>query len=438
MAVATNDMNATDREGPRDDPWRGRVPAVAEEASQARESDVPATPMSAGQILRGGLLRLRAVLLGEIVADDGRHDTLIQVRVRITRVMVGLRLAMMVFPIGELWVRWHAYAHPFVMAAAVALLVVQSWVVVVVVRRRRWIANARVVWLDLAFCVVVSAIAVGGAGEFGRHHIGEYLPYLLVVPGFAGVALPWSKQGLAITLISALTWALMPLGRGYIVLGDVAGFLLWYVTGAVITANLVNLASALDKATSARVKDREWSARRWTHDIVGLLQRIGGGDVTREDQLAATRIASEVRLYELADARMITRQSESDHSCRGKITELGRLAESRGLPLRVTPAVVAEPADPAVAQAVFALLELLVANVATHAHASEARLTIRSSEHELVATLADNGKGFDPEKTHWSQVTREARSALDRLGGVSTVSSGGLGTEWKIRWPHVR
>jgi signal transduction histidine kinase len=91
---------------------------------------------------------------------------------------------------------------------------------------------------------------------------------------------------------------------------------------------------------------------------------------------------------------------------------------------------------------VFRVIQELLTNVNKHAHASHAQLTVDFQEHQLVATVEDDGSGFDLGEV---QATSQQRQGLglptlqeraEMLGGTLHIESRiGRGTKVRLELP---
>lgn len=98
--------------------------------------------------------------------------------------------------------------------------------------------------------------------------------------------------------------------------------------------------------------------------------------------------------------------------------------------------------EPEVTITLFRIAQEAINNVARHASASEARVTLRQTKHETYLAIEDDGRGFqvigDPEeairKRHWGIIGIQER--LERIGGTfNLISEPGKGTLLEVYVP---
>jgi signal transduction histidine kinase len=73
-----------------------------------------------------------------------------------------------------------------------------------------------------------------------------------------------------------------------------------------------------------------------------------------------------------------------------------RWSALNGIRVQVTTTGTARPIDPQVEFALLRAAQEALANVARHAHATRAGLTVSYMENEIALDVRDDGKGFDP------------------------------------------
>ena len=77
-----------------------------------------------------------------------------------------------------------------------------------------------------------------------------------------------------------------------------------------------------------------------------------------------------------------------------------------------------------------------VYNALMHSKASMIEVNIKHLERELIMTIEDNGKGFDPELVNPNGLRNMKRRAEEQLNGVYQVKTEiGKGTQVKARVP---
>lgn len=85
---------------------------------------------------------------------------------------------------------------------------------------------------------------------------------------------------------------------------------------------------------------------------------------------------------------------------------------------------------------VYRLVQEALTNIVKHAEASRVDLTAKWSEHEVLITVADDGRGFDPSAAVSGHGMRGMRERVESLGGEIEVESGvDQGTRVKARLP---
>ncbi|MFP3615868.1 ATP-binding protein, partial [Paraburkholderia sp. SIMBA_050] len=84
----------------------------------------------------------------------------------------------------------------------------------------------------------------------------------------------------------------------------------------------------------------------------------------------------------------------------------------------------ARPLPAPVNTALFRIAQEALSNIVHHAHASRAAVTLDVGAHAVTLSIADNGCGFDAERTQTDARRgiglRNMRERLDALGGTLT------------------
>jgi signal transduction histidine kinase len=91
----------------------------------------------------------------------------------------------------------------------------------------------------------------------------------------------------------------------------------------------------------------------------------------------------------------------------------------------------------------FAIIQEAVNNVLKHANASSCRIEVRETNDKLIATVADDGKGFDPDRMReeyasrgsWGMLSMSERAGLIEAV-VSVASKPGQGTKVTLTAPR--
>jgi signal transduction histidine kinase len=79
-----------------------------------------------------------------------------------------------------------------------------------------------------------------------------------------------------------------------------------------------------------------------------------------------------------------------------------------------------------------------LSNIARHAHASRADVSLTTAGDELILRVADNGVGMEPDRTSGGQGLTNLRRRAERLGGTCTLSSAlphGTVVDWRVPLP---
>jgi signal transduction histidine kinase len=119
----------------------------------------------------------------------------------------------------------------------------------------------------------------------------------------------------------------------------------------------------------------------------------------------------------------------------GLAAALEAQARKAAIPVSVHPDGVGRYPQEVEAGAYFCVLEALQ-NVAKYAEASRVDVNLRADNGELVFEVADDGKGFDPERTPPGSGLTNMRDRLEALGGsVEVTSRPGEGTTVSGRIP---
>ena len=73
-------------------------------------------------------------------------------------------------------------------------------------------------------------------------------------------------------------------------------------------------------------------------------------------------------------------------------------------------------------------------NVATHAQATEVRVTLQQDDNSLVIIIADNGRGFDPERAgnEGNGLSNIRRRLADIGGQAEIISAPGKGATVRL------
>lgn len=172
------------------------------------------------------------------------------------------------------------------------------------------------------------------------------------------------------------------------------------------------------------------------HDNIGvqLLGALHSRDPDRKDELIRDT---------LADLREIINNSAGERLTLAELmadlrVEIADLLDSAGLSMVWQVDTKADLPPQSVA-AMRAILREAVGNALRHAEASTIGVRLGDSAGSLVLMVADDGKGFDPDKTRHGNGLRNMRSRATALHGTMTVSQGAAlgtrGTVIEVRFP---
>jgi signal transduction histidine kinase len=86
----------------------------------------------------------------------------------------------------------------------------------------------------------------------------------------------------------------------------------------------------------------------------------------------------------------------------------------------------------------YRIVQEALQNILKYAEASQVDVQLFQHEEELLLTIEDNGKGFDPELARSGLGTRNMRSRTERLGGTFDISSAPMkGTSIMVSVPII-
>lgn len=122
---------------------------------------------------------------------------------------------------------------------------------------------------------------------------------------------------------------------------------------------------------------------------------------------------------------------------RAEVTELiGQLSAPYEVSTEVTFEGPLDALDPGVVDDALQLVSEAVSNALRHSGAAAVRVDIGSDREELLLTVGDDGRGFDPAQTTEGMGLENIRRRAERTGGEATiVSTPGRGTTVRIRLP---
>jgi signal transduction histidine kinase len=310
--------------------------------------------------------------------------------------------------------------------------------------------------LDIA--VTCSCLAASGLGW--STHSGSVMAGMAIYPA-VGVALAtgvvwWRARPRAIAA-AALIAACYVLGvlpelrpgspAMVTVTGNVLSLLGFTVVAGLVTARLLGQAETIAATTAAMISGRERAAAerardeerltqyRLLHDtVLSTLTTIARGDVQVSSQLRQ-RCAAEadaLRSMILGDGRPAT----------PLIAELALVVRHQaalGLHVHSNIGELPQALPAEAATALIGSCREALNNVAKHAGTDEAWLTAWTDQDgSVVISVADRGRGFDPEFIDAGMgVSQSIVARMAEAGGTGTVDSGdGLGTCVELRWPR--
>jgi signal transduction histidine kinase len=312
-------------------------------------------------------------------------------------------------------------------------------------------------WLmALDITVTCSCLVISGLGWSTAS--GSMMAGLAVYPA-AGVALAtgvvwWRGRAVAAAALIAVCYVLgvLPqLHRGAPTMVTVTGNVLllfsFTVVAGLITRRLLGQAAAVAEATAAMLSARELAAAerardeermiqyRLLHDtVLSTLSIIARGDVEVPAQLRQ-RCAAEadaLRSMISGDARPVT----------PLIAELALLIRHQaalGLHVHGNIGELPQELPREAAAALIGSCREALNNVAKHAGTDQAWLTAWTGQDgSVVISVADRGRGFDPEFIDGGMgMSQSIVARMAEAGGTGKVdSSPGQGTCVELRWPR--
>ena len=175
---------------------------------------------------------------------------------------------------------------------------------------------------------------------------------------------------------------------------------------------------------------------QYLHTIVCRLDGGSGGDV-RARVRSATCVASRA-LVELREARgPVWRQARRLDKAFGVLeNDLGELARAAGIQLELTlVAPQAQILPNTVLDTAASITRAAVLNVVEHAEATRARVEWRVDGDELVASIVDDGSGFDPQSAGGGGLVTVRRRAEGLGGTLEVAATRGWGTRVLAQLP---
>jgi signal transduction histidine kinase len=136
----------------------------------------------------------------------------------------------------------------------------------------------------------------------------------------------------------------------------------------------------------------------------------------------------------------LTPGPDADLSIRQRVLDVLRDSErSLGFPPQIRFSGVIDPlVGDAIAEELIPALRESLSNIARHAHASQADVSLTVTGEELMLRVADNGVGMEPDHASGGQGLINLHRRAERLGGMCTLSSAlphGTVVDWCVPLP---
>jgi PAS domain S-box-containing protein len=210
------------------------------------------------------------------------------------------------------------------------------------------------------------------------------------------------------------------------------------------------LRSLAGKLLSAQEDERSALARDLHDDLSQRLAAFAIETAMIEGECGAVPESTSIRLRDLRD-RLVEAATDVHHLARqlhpAILQDLGlaeavrsecvRFAEREGIPVEFVEEHV-EDVPPAVAICLYRIVQEGLRNIAKHAQAAQARVTLVRGDHAVVLTIRDSGIGFDPTTASRAEgmglASLRERAWLVR-GDIAIRSQSGHGTVIEVRVP---
>jgi signal transduction histidine kinase len=349
---------------------------------------------------------------------------------------------------------------------------------------RRWAPDARPVAATGYFVVVAAAVGTLTAlfPTFGTVAFGALPLALVVLRRYAAVAvcavltlLPFALQPYLLRWLfgAGRNDVLVRFGPGYAVLVGVALPILTglFTVGAVRAADRQGRArqaaveqlwaARAELAAAARTAGRAEERQRLAHELhdtlaqglSGVILQLEAAEQHLQDGAAAERLARPVdRALRtargcLTDTRRAVAALRPEPLDGATLADAvgdvcGRLAAVSGLPIRSTLTGPARRFEARLEVDVLRVAQEALANAVRHAAASQITVTLDYRPDELVLTVHDDGRGFDPERPPAGDGglgLSTMRERIAALGGTLAVdSAAGAGTTVTAIAPAAR
>ncbi|MEA1902443.1 MAG: GAF domain-containing sensor histidine kinase [Actinomycetota bacterium] len=217
---------------------------------------------------------------------------------------------------------------------------------------------------------------------------------------------------------------------------------------ALIAGSAVNTARLRERLkATAIIEDRDRIARDLHDSIIQDLFAIGlslqsMSDRVSEESISVVLDRSVDQLHSVVETlrRYIYELRSADGLRETLSQQLSRLTERMGsaYPTEVTLEVLddIDEVDASVAEEVLKLVTEVLSNALRHSRAEHLTLQGRGGDGELVITISDDGKGFDPDNVSRGMGLLNMKERVRRLGGkLSIETAEGSGTTVAIRLP---
>jgi len=76
-----------------------------------------------------------------------------------------------------------------------------------------------------------------------------------------------------------------------------------------------------------------------------------------------------------------------------------------------------------------------LSNVARHSGAQNVHVVLNAQGGQVIMTVSDDGRGFDPDKATGGYGLKSMRERVEALGGTLEIRSGGNGTQITASMP---
>jgi signal transduction histidine kinase len=150
------------------------------------------------------------------------------------------------------------------------------------------------------------------------------------------------------------------------------------------------------------------------------------GELTRTAQSEMRSLIYELRRDPVEDGLVAALHECAEDRCKGTALAVGVEGPIGNLPI----------SRDAEAQ-LFAIGREALTNVVKHARAANASIRVEVDPDRVLLEIADDGRGFDPERRHPGHYGLESmRGRASEIGGLLSISSmPGLGTQIRVETP---